>query len=134
MRDCVETNCGHMFCEECITSALKEKQECPECREKVTVSSLSSIKSIRRKILSLRVKCTGSENGCSWKGMLKDLHSHEQECKEYEEERNCRYFKYGCKFRGKGITIEVHETDDCKEHLELVEMACEKYCSENERL
>jgi len=134
MRDCVETDCGHMFCDACVTSALKEKQECPDCREKVTLTTLSPIKSIRRKILSLRVKCTGSEDGCSWIGMLKDLHLHEQECKESVQEKNCRYLKYGCTFKGKGDAIKMHEADDCKEHLELVETACDRYCSENERL
>jgi len=134
MRDCVETDCGHLFCEACVITALKEKQECPECRERATEDSLTQIKSIRRKILSLRVKCGGYIKGCEWTGMLKELTNHEHECKAWEEKKPCRYAIYGCKFKSNGLLMEAHYKDDMKEHLQFMEETCQRQQAQIERL
>ncbi|XP_074282812.1 uncharacterized protein LOC141607349 isoform X2 [Silene latifolia] len=33
----ISTKCGHIFCKECLTKALKVKSICPTCRTKVTL-------------------------------------------------------------------------------------------------
>ena len=35
----VSTNCGHIFCEECLISALKVAKKCPNCRKKLAAKN-----------------------------------------------------------------------------------------------
>ncbi|GBM41197.1 hypothetical protein AVEN_10240-1 [Araneus ventricosus] len=35
-RNFTSTNCGHVFCNECIATSLKNFKKCPKCRKKVT--------------------------------------------------------------------------------------------------
>ena len=39
----VLTSCGHLYCEECITTSIKYKSECPTCK-----SNLNSSQSLYR--------------------------------------------------------------------------------------
>lgn len=39
-RDPAATECGHCFCFECIVGWVREKPECPLCRQKVNISRI----------------------------------------------------------------------------------------------
>jgi hypothetical protein len=37
------TSCGHVFCQECIRLALREKSVCPTCRKRITMKNVHRI-------------------------------------------------------------------------------------------
>ena len=37
------TQCGHLFCSLCLAKALKQKEQCPTCRKKVTLSKVIKV-------------------------------------------------------------------------------------------
>jgi hypothetical protein len=41
--------CGHMFCDACIKQALKARQACPMCREKVNADQVTLLKKVEQK-------------------------------------------------------------------------------------
>jgi len=61
IRDCVETPCGHLFCEACIKDFLfqrsKDEQVCPMDQIPIDINRLTAVISNRRKILSSKVMC-----------------------------------------------------------------------------
>ena len=65
----VQTSCGHLFCTKCVRGVTK----CPACREPFT--SVPDHFNNRR-VLSLRVKCPFTANGCKWVGDLGDVGDH----------------------------------------------------------
>ena len=66
----VQTSCGHLFCTKCVRGVTK----CPACQEPFT--SVPDHFNNRR-VLSLRVKCPFTANGCKWVGDLVDVGDHE---------------------------------------------------------
>jgi hypothetical protein len=36
MKECIKTECGHIFCSECLTRWRQRSNECPYCRTKNT--------------------------------------------------------------------------------------------------
>ena len=67
--DPVQTNCGHLFCGECI----KDTEKCPIDREDFTTIQDHFN---RRRLRSFKVKCPNSERGCKWQGDLGDVEGH----------------------------------------------------------
>ena len=65
----VQTSCGHLFCTKCVRGVTK----CPACQEPFT--SVPDHFNNRR-VLSLRVKCPFTANGCKWVGDLGDVGDH----------------------------------------------------------
>ena len=53
--DLTATNCGHLFCHECITAALKvsggQSGNCPVCRRKTTLKSLIPLNILKQSLL-----------------------------------------------------------------------------------
>ena len=89
--------CGHTFCDDCITDCLGHNNSCPNCRVVVTGSNPNY--ALREIVESLPVNCPEWCNskkrkrdeedddqdvaaiaGCDWKGQLKDLKDHEKVC------------------------------------------------------
>ena len=66
----VQTFCGHLFCKKCVRGVTR----CPACREQFT--SMPDHFNNRR-VLSLRVKCPFTANGCKWVGDLGEVGDHE---------------------------------------------------------
>ena len=66
----VQTSCGHLFCKKCVRGVTR----CPACREQFTCMPDHFNK---RRVLSLRVKCPFTANGCKWVGDLGDVGDHE---------------------------------------------------------
>lgn len=69
-----QTNCGHLFCEECVLNLHK----CTKCGEKIT--TLYPDKAIDSEIASIAVYCTEKERGCKWVGKLSQLFNHQEQC------------------------------------------------------
>ena len=105
--------CGHHFCEDCIKRVEASNGACPMCKKgeyQVVIN-----KDRLRIINGLKVYCTNKENGCQWKGELKNLSTHlnkrkrEGEC-QYEDVK-CRYEK--CEERNQRQHLKHHEDNDC---------------------
>mmetsp|Transcript_43512 Transcript_43512/g.78205 ORF Transcript_43512/g.78205 Transcript_43512/m.78205 type:complete len:484 (-) Transcript_43512:681-2132(-) len=100
----VQCKNGHIFCEDCITFWLIEKEQCPSCRCELTIPALSRQLLAQDLILALRVRCrysavadgqqspkapaqqdldvddSVSSDGCDWEGVLAKLDQHLKEC------------------------------------------------------
>ena len=105
--------CGHDFCESCIERVKASNGACPMCKER---SFQALVNKERRRIINgLQVYCTNKENGCEWKGELKNLSTHlnkrkrEGEC-QYEVVK-CRFRK--CEERNQRQHLKHHEDNEC---------------------
>ena len=75
--ECV--SCNHVFCFGCFQDLLKKKKNCPYCREPLKTQPLH--RSIQNLVSELNVKCRYYKNGCSFITALRNVSSHEKECK-----------------------------------------------------
>ena len=74
MKNPVQTECGHLFCRECLDPILKRKRPiCPIDKEEINPDSIFPDNACRREILNLEVYCTFMASGCEWVGPLKNL-------------------------------------------------------------
>ena len=74
MRKPVQTECGHLFCRDCLDPLLKRKRPiCPLDQEEIKADSIFPDNACRREILNLEVYCPFVSGGCDWKGQLKIL-------------------------------------------------------------
>jgi len=75
------TECGHIFCEECLNRLIKAAQACPNCKRPIGSSYRSlktGSKAAYRLLMDLTVKCTKQ---CSWSGAWSSLDEHLAKCK-----------------------------------------------------
>lgn len=76
----VETKCGHLFCENCLTEAVSKKAECPCCRATLADSGgWHASPSRDREIGQLAVRC--DFGSCTWTGTQNKLAAHREECR-----------------------------------------------------
>ena len=105
--------CGHNFCGSCIERVKASDGSCPMCKEKEYQFIIN--KERLRFINGLEVYCSNKEEGCQWKGELKNLSTHlnkekrEGDC-QYEEVK-CRYKK--CQERRQRRYLKDHEDKVC---------------------
>ena len=66
----------HVFCDECVSSWLPLKPECPECRQPVERSSLTPDRLADRLVSNLQGFCTLRKGGCTWVGKRGELPAH----------------------------------------------------------
>ena len=57
-KDEVKTTCGHIFCNGCITEALKLNPECPLCRTVISIQTLKPV--IEKKVCVASVSSSGA--------------------------------------------------------------------------
>ena len=94
-------------------------QPCPVCRE-----DLYAVldKSVKRKVLSLKVRCPHKAEGCEWQGELRSLEEH------LNTNSECRYAEvdcpYACGERVQRRSLEEHKSQHCP----LRPFTCQ-YCS-----
>eukprot|EP00993_Chasmostoma_nieuportense_P002581 NODE_3364_length_981_cov_52.450820_g3218_i0.p1 GENE.NODE_3364_length_981_cov_52.450820_g3218_i0~~NODE_3364_length_981_cov_52.450820_g3218_i0.p1 ORF type:complete len:308 (-),score=86.44 NODE_3364_length_981_cov_52.450820_g3218_i0:35-958(-) len=94
-KDAVVTEeCGHLFCKQCISTALERKKECPVDRTPLTVDQIRKDVRTQRKIQALSVFCWNRKGGCSWRGCLSDLEKHGDKC-EFASVK-CPFMAHGC--------------------------------------
>jgi len=76
MRNPVQFKCGHGMCFACFRKLQQrarqrtKEPQCPQCREIVRENQTVSNTMLHRLILSLKVQCTNTEQGCHWFGEL----------------------------------------------------------------
>jgi hypothetical protein len=76
--------CGHnehLFCRACITTHLRNVQECPTCRSPLTVDTLKQAsRSIRNLLSELKIRCEFFDRGCATSVELANLERHVADC------------------------------------------------------
>lgn len=77
--DPVETPCEHIFCEGCLTAALKRSPSCPECRTDVRgAEPKRATRVLRQQVEKLIVHCLAKDLGCAWTGARETYPSHHE--------------------------------------------------------
>ena len=117
-RDPQQTNCcGNTFCKSCLSQHSQEKGQnarCPLCNEP-PLQYFNDAK-LNREIISLKVYCTNSEEGCEWKGTINETDT------SIEAHLNsCPYQLIPCTNECgeniRRITLETHLTENCPKRL-----------------
>ncbi|XP_036383854.1 TNF receptor-associated factor 1 [Megalops cyprinoides] len=85
-----QTMCGHRYCLACVNWLVRNNKNlvCKRCREEdrslegdnsiLTPDNVFNDAAINKEILELRVHC--ANQGCSWRGILKDYEEHQSGC------------------------------------------------------
>ena len=117
--------CGKIYCLSCLTELKKRSKwvyRCANCREEEP-SSFPDRKTAGQ-INALRVACRKREDGCDWRGALRELASHIQRC-EYAD-INCPFSTLGCSARPLRKDVELHEEENLRFHLNLARRKVEQ--------
>jgi len=70
----VQTECGHLFCKECLEPVLKRRRPiCPLDQEDITADNVFPDNACRREINQLEVYCNFKAGNCPWVGHLREL-------------------------------------------------------------
>lgn len=110
--------CGRVYCDGCLAE-LKQRSKwlfrCANCREDEP-SSFPDRKTSGQ-INALRVACTKREDGCDWRGALRELAIHLKHC-DYAD-IHCPFSSLGCPARPLRKDILQHEAENMQYHLNL---------------
>ena len=138
--------CGQDVCEGCLLNWLERAGTCPFCRER----SPKYYPDVRneRAIKNLIGKCAFEEQGCNWKGELRDLANHLAECTkgivpcpfrcgkkvpkgELDEHKGnyCTKRRYRCQYCGHEDTYDVITGDHFDTHCPRYPILCPNTCT-----
>eukprot|EP01062_Namystynia_karyoxenos_P061105 TRINITY_DN530_c0_g1_i2.p2 TRINITY_DN530_c0_g1~~TRINITY_DN530_c0_g1_i2.p2 ORF type:complete len:337 (+),score=137.06 TRINITY_DN530_c0_g1_i2:83-1012(+) len=129
MESVVTEECGHLFCKECIFTAVEGKKECPMCRVQLTHEQVRKDVRSQRKIQTLAVFCKNKQGGCPWKGTLADFDRHIDKC-EYAMVK-CPFAPFGCDGAVTRKTLTEHVQANVTSHLLLICSAISKLQDEH---
>lgn len=77
----VFTPCHHTFCSDCIRQRIESgDRTCAECRRPLTLGELQPNTMAINLLSTMKSCCIYRNNGCRWKGLVKDLAAHHKEC------------------------------------------------------
>ena len=80
VRNAYQVNCcGKIMCEGCLMTHMRGSRSCPLCRDYIGYKYFKDTKS-DREIKSLMTYCSSKDAGCKWKGELKYVEVHLDEC------------------------------------------------------
>jgi hypothetical protein len=102
--------CAHLHCLACITNHLKNKTDCPVCRQSLDcfIIGNASINSyVQHEIFQQSAKCPFSENGCTWTGELGVDHRNYQ-----AHAKICTYDFVKCSLCDQNVILS-HMDDHC---------------------
>ena len=106
--------CGEHFCKGCIEKIQKAGKPCPLCQ--CQSFKIFPQKKVERTILGLEVSCSYKNQGCEWKGELRNLEGHINRTGPSKEDE-CKYHKVpcslGCGEYHERRLIQQHETESC---------------------
>ena len=106
------SDCKSLFCKQCILYSA-----CPDCLQ---VSESIPDDRSNKLIQNLRVWCPNSVAsglGCNWKGQLREVPGHQNECPR--EKVSCSYSEVGCEEKMYRSKLEEHERENRETHLNL---------------
>ena len=102
----VSDYCGHLFCQKCFETYLSTSQICPVTRTPLVIDQPIEMPAVRNYLNKMYMRCKNNNEGCQWKGQLKDLNEHiNNQCKK--QKIKCE--NIGCKL--------MIKREDIKEHL-----------------
>lgn len=110
--------CGKIYCLSCFTeleAQSKWRLRCANCREEEPESFPD--RKTAGQINSLRIACLKREDGCTWRGALRELEKHFSRC-EYSN-MICPFNTFGCRCRPLRKDLEDHEDTNVRQHLKL---------------
>lgn len=108
MRNPVQTECGHLFCRQCLEPVLKrQRPTCPLDKEEISQEGIFPDNACRREILNLAVHCNYKAGGCPWAGRLKELEDHLQHC----EHKDIQCTQCGQYVQMQGLSL--HQSKEC---------------------
>lgn len=110
--------CGKIYCLSCFTeleTQSKWRLRCANCREEEPESFPD--RKTAGQINSLRVACTKRDDGCTWRGALRELEKHSTLC-EYSN-TNCPFSAFGCRSKPLRKDLEEHENTHVLQHLKM---------------
>ena len=75
------TDCGHRFCDSCLSPVSRNAEVwCPICGTQLKTSEIYPDNMAKREILGLQVRCCEEELGCDWQGKLREVEDHKGTC------------------------------------------------------
>ncbi|XP_072331854.1 TNF receptor-associated factor 2-like [Scyliorhinus torazame] len=126
MRDPVQTECGHRFCQRCYGMLLKESMTCPSCLKENEIVENGSVallqkcfkdRAIEKEILNLQVFC--HNQGCTWSGPLRELEEkHRTTCEQ--KPLRCPFNVVGCTEMVPSHKVHEHNQASMQQHLYCV--------------
>ena len=125
----VTEECGHLFCRECLTTALERKKECPIDRIPLTLNDIRKDVRTARRINALSVHCIHRKHSCPWTGSLSDLDRHIDKC-EYATVK-CPFSCHGCEAVLSRKTLSQHIETSVNAHILLLCSATARLQEEN---
>ena len=111
------TDCGHHFCNHCLTPLIANKEPCPVCRE--TDYEVMRNLAVERQINNLKVYCSFREQGCKWIGTRKELKEHVKSVCNFSS-FPCLFQKFGCSEHLSSTDLETHLKSNLTEHMRMV--------------
>ena len=136
----------HHFCRNCILEHLKHSQNCPTCKDPLTVETLvKSQRFLVNTLSKLRISCENSERGCRAVVELGLLNTHVASCefnpipcsndqcdeiisrryKEIHENKVCEFRQVKCDYCDETVVYKNLMQHTCPERSEIREIKAE---------
>ena len=144
LRDPVQCRSNeHHFCRNCITEQLKHSQNCPTCKDPLTVETLvRPQRFLAKTLLHLKISCDNSERGCRAVVELGSLNTHLASCefnpvpcsndqcdeiisrldKEIHESKVCDFRPVECDYCSETVLYKNLMQHTCPQRREIREM------------
>ena len=70
--------CGNIFCKQCVNQHKRKNayNPCPSCRVAFTVNNTVKDARMDNEVDSFMVKCLNTDEGCRWRGQVRNAESH----------------------------------------------------------
>jgi len=100
--ECVAAN----FCSKCAKSQISKHGRCPCCQTVMTPDKVQTSLSFLKSYDAYEMKCTN--NGCVWKGIMKEYLKHREICSV-----ECPLKNFGCKWIGDIDRLQKVHSKEC---------------------
>ena len=136
----------HHFCRNCIIEHLKHSQNCPICKDPLTVETLvKPQRFLANTLSSLKISCDNAQRGCRAVVELGSLNTHVASCgfspvpcsndhceeiisrrdKEIHENKVCDFRRVKCDYCGQMVLYKNFMQHSCPPRKEIREMKAE---------
>ncbi|CAH3023646.1 unnamed protein product [Porites evermanni] len=110
LREAMQTSCGHFYCQSCLGNLIQDQLSgvmvCLVDQKHLQKNEVFPDNFMRREVFALVVFCTFMEDGCKWKGEVRNLEAHTN---------GCEFLKLPCVHPECGVLVKKA---DLPEHLE----------------